>query len=279
MGRIDRPRKRLILMDAAGSKEAHAEPVRHAPGARPTGSSGESEAAAQVRKMFDRIAPRYDFLNHVLSFQMDRLWRRRTVRRFRPILDAPGARVLDLCCGTGDLTFALSARAKAAVFGADFSHPMLVRALDKSERIAAANSLRAPRGFLQADALAMPFAGASFDLITAAFGFRNLANYDQGLREMFRLLRSGGQVGILEFAEPSGALFKRLYKFYFCNVLPRVGGAISGNRAAYGYLPDSVKKFPSPAKLTEMISAAGFAHAQCNLWTGGTVALHRATKP
>lgn len=266
-------------MNAAGPKEAPMQSPHQSAGARPEGVSGEREAAAQVREMFDGIAPRYDFLNHFLSFQMDRLWRKRAVRRVRAILEKPDARVLDLCCGTGDLAFALSAHAKASVFGSDFSHPMLVRAIEKSSRIAGANSSRAPLAFLQADALVMPFAGDSFDLITVAFGFRNLANYATGLREMFRLLRSGGQIGILEFAEPSGALFKRLYKFYFRRILPRVGRTISGNRTAYGYLPDSVRKFPSPSELKGMISAAGFIDAQSELWTAGTVALHRATKP
>ncbi len=266
-------------MNAAGPKQAE-EP---AAGARPAGVAGEKEAAAQVREMFDGIAPRYDFLNHFLSFQLDRLWRRRAVRQFREILAKPGARVLDLCCGTGDLAFALSAavpaNAQASVFGADFSHPMLVRALEKSQRIAGSHSRTAPRAFLEADALATPFADSSFDLITVAFGFRNLANYDRGLHEMFRLLRPGGQIGILEFSEPSGAIFKRLYKIYFRRVLPRLGGSISGSRAAYGYLPDSVGKFPSPVELKRMILAAGFIETQCEVWTGGAVALHRATKP
>jgi demethylmenaquinone methyltransferase/2-methoxy-6-polyprenyl-1,4-benzoquinol methylase len=156
---------------------------------------------------------------------------------------------------------------------------MLVRALAKSRRIAAADSRKAPRAFLEADALSMPFADSSFDLITFAFGFRNLANYTTGLREIFRLLRPGGQIGILECSEPPGAPFKQLYKFYFRRVLPLVGGSISGNRAAYGYLPDSVGKFPSPGGLIGMMTAAGFSNAKYELWTGGTVALHRATKP
>ncbi len=264
-------------MNAANPKLAPKMTEAQAAGARPAGVSSEREAAAQVREMFDEIAPRYDFLNHLLSFQLDRLWRRRAVRRFQGILGKPGARVLDLCCGTGDLAFALSARAQASVFGADFSHPMLVRALEKARRIAGRDSRKAPCGFLEADALALPFADASFDLITVAFGFRNLASYGRGLREMFRLLRPGGQIGILEFAEPSGALFKRFYKFYFRRVLPRLGGSISGNRAAYGYLPDSVGKFPSHGELKRMIHAAGFAEAECELWTGGAVALYRAT--
>jgi demethylmenaquinone methyltransferase/2-methoxy-6-polyprenyl-1,4-benzoquinol methylase len=257
---------------------AKASVTESAPGARPAGVSGEIEAAARVREMFNEIAPRYDFLNHFLSFQLDRLWRRRTVRRLRAVLAKPGARALDLCCGTGDLALALSAPAQASVFGADFSHPMLMRAIEKARRVAVVDSRKAPLGFLEADALALPFADASFDLITVGFGFRNLANYTSGLREMFRLLRSGGQIGILEFAEPSGAIFKRLYQFYFQRILPRLGGSISGSRKAYGYLPESVGKFPSPVELKQMIIAAGFADPQCELWTGGTVALHRATK-
>ncbi|HUK30315.1 MAG TPA: bifunctional demethylmenaquinone methyltransferase/2-methoxy-6-polyprenyl-1,4-benzoquinol methylase UbiE [Candidatus Acidoferrum sp.] len=262
-------------MNAAGPTQTESQST----GARPAGAYGEREAAAQVREMFDGIAPRYDFLNHFLSFQLDRLWRRRVVRRFRPVLERPGACVLDLCCGTGDLAFALSVRAQASVFGADFSHPMLVRALQKSSRLAGANGSHAPRAFLQADALSMPFAAGSFDLITVSFGFRNLANYDRGLREMFRVLRPGGQIGILEFAEPSGAFFRRLYRFYFHRVLPRVGNTISGSRTAYGYLPVSVGQFPSPTELKGRIINAGFVEVNSELWTAGTLALHRATKP
>jgi demethylmenaquinone methyltransferase/2-methoxy-6-polyprenyl-1,4-benzoquinol methylase len=262
-------------MNATSAKQSQGP----ATGARPAGVSEEHQAAAQVREMFNEIAPRYDFLNHFLSFQMDRLWRGRAVRRFRNTLDNPGARVLDLCCGTGDLAIALSARAQSSVFGADFSHPMLMRALDKSRRIASANSRDVPRGFIEADALAMPFADSSFDLVAVAFGFRNLASYSGGLHEMFRVLRPGGEIGILEFAEPTGAIFKRLYRFYFRRILPTLGGSISGSRAAYGYLPDSVGRFPTPAELRGLIIAAGFSEAQSELWTGGTVALHRATKP
>lgn len=276
------------------------------PGARPAGSRDEADAARQVREMFSRIAPRYDLLNHLLSFQLDRLWRRRAVRRFRHILSRPEAHVLDLCCGTGDLTLALKRGGQAMVFGSDFAHPMLVRALDKAaceagkrqpkggsrspsapsgtvtsdearSGSASAPGMRRP-GYAEADALQLPFPDASFDLATAAFGFRNLANYERGLREIYRVLRPGGEVGILEFSEPHGALFGPLFRFYFTRILPRLGGAISGNAAAYSYLPSSVESFPPPQELAVAMSRAGFADVRFELWSGGSVALHIARR-
>lgn len=250
-----------------------------APGARPEGATGEQEASARVREMFGGIAPRYDLLNHVLSLSLDRLWRRRVARRFRNLLDRADARVLDVCCGTGDLTLALARHGRATIIGSDFAHPMLVRAAGKSHTISKGKRSGGNlAGYIEADALALPFADASFDLVTAAFGFRNLANYDRGLREMFRVLRPGGQIAILEFSEPKGAVFGRLYRFYFTRILPRIGAAISGNHSAYSYLPNSVEKFPTPEELARRISAAGFAEPNYELWTGGSVALHRATK-
>jgi demethylmenaquinone methyltransferase/2-methoxy-6-polyprenyl-1,4-benzoquinol methylase len=133
--------------------------------------------------------------------------------------------------------------------------------------------------YVEADALQLPFADASFELVTAAFGFRNLANYQAGLEEIFRVLRPGGEVGILEFAEPAGALFGPLYRFYFRHVLPRVGGVISGRSSAYSYLPASVAKFPAPDALAAMMTETGFAAASYKSWTGGTVTLHRGRKP
>lgn len=250
-----------------------------APGARPEGVAGEKEASARIREMFGGIAPRYDFLNHALSLSLDRLWRRRVVKQFRAVLDRPDARVLDLCCGTGDLTLALARNSRAAVIGSDFAHPMLIRAAQKAHAIKGGERVGTGlQGFIETDALSLPFPGGSFDLVTAAFGFRNLANYDRGLREMFRILRPGGRLGILEFAEPKSAVFGGLYRFYFSRILPRIGGAISGSRFAYSYLPSSVGKFPEVEELARRMSAAGFIEPSCELWTGGTVALHSAKK-
>jgi demethylmenaquinone methyltransferase / 2-methoxy-6-polyprenyl-1,4-benzoquinol methylase len=248
-------------------------------GARPEGTVGELQAAAHVRDMFGRIAPRYDVLNHALSLSLDIVWRRRVAIHFREVRQNPNARVLDICCGTGDLTMSLARGAEATVIGSDFAHPMLVLAAEKSrKRSRAGMKLRNLAGYIEADALDLPFADASFDLVTAAFGFRNLANYGQGLREMYRILRPEGQIGILEFAEPTGKLFGSVYRFYFGRILPYLGGIISGDRSAYEYLPASVGKFPSPAGLAELISVAGFADPDHQLWLGGAVTLHSAVK-
>ena len=257
-----------------------------APGTRPEGVATEHEAGQYVRRMFSEIAGRYDFLNHFLSANLDRVWRRRTALAFDHILRLPHARVLDLCCGTGDLALALKRRAMhscspgAAIFGSDFAHPMLFRAVEKSRAV---QNVKSPSSggirYVEADALNLPFTDSSFDLITVAFGFRNLTNYEAGLREFFRLLRPGGEVGILEFADPRGAFFGPLYRFYFRRILPLLGGAISGRSAAYSYLPASVSKFPSPEALEEMMRAAGFTNVCHTLWTGGAVALHTAARP
>lgn len=246
------------------------------PGTRPGGARDEREAERQVREMFSRIAQRYDFLNHFLSLSFDRLWRRRTARRFAHILRQPGARVLDVCCGTGDLIFALERGAKESAgkkfAGADFAMPMLELARDKGTKA------KASARFLAADALELPFANASFDLVTTAFGFRNLANYERGLREFSRVLRPEGELGILEFTEPRSGALARLYRFYFSRILPRIGGAISGSSAAYSYLPESVSKFPAPEALKELMEKAGFREVRFERWTCGIVAMHRAVR-
>jgi demethylmenaquinone methyltransferase/2-methoxy-6-polyprenyl-1,4-benzoquinol methylase len=251
-------------------------------GTRPEGARDETEAGVRVREMFGRIAPRYDFLNHLLSLSLDRLWRRRTAKRFAAILSRPNARVLDLCCGTGDLTFALERQANdskpgngeiAKVLGSDFALPMLTRAREK------ATSSRRRASFLAADALSLPFAPESFDLVTAAFGFRNLANYGQGLTEIMRVLRKEGRVGILEFSDPRHGFGAAAFRFYFRHILPRVGGAISGSPEAYAYLPGSVAKFPSPSELSKWMERVGFADVRYELWNFGSVALHSAQKP
>jgi demethylmenaquinone methyltransferase / 2-methoxy-6-polyprenyl-1,4-benzoquinol methylase len=249
-------------------------------GTRPQGAQTEADASRKVREMFSQIAPRYDLLNHLLSLQFDRLWRRRVTRRLRPILDRPNALALDLCCGTGDLALSLAAAGKARVIGADFAHPMLVRAKEKSASTTASSSRQNVHtiSFAEADALRLPFADRSFDLVTTAFGFRNLANYEAGLREIYRILKPGGTLAILEFAEPPAGFLGDLYRWYFRRVLPRVGGLISGERSAYTYLPASVSRFFLPGELASLLQTVGYSEVGFCVWTFGTVALHTARR-
>jgi demethylmenaquinone methyltransferase/2-methoxy-6-polyprenyl-1,4-benzoquinol methylase len=238
-------------------------------GTTPQGARSEQEAAEWVRAMFGRVAHRYDLANHLLSFNIDRYWRAHTVARVREVLARPDARVLDICCGTGDLVRALQrARPGAPVMGSDFCHPMLVAAHAKLGTKAGSGQL------FEADALRLPLADASLDLITVAFGFRNLANYEAGLREMRRVLRGEGVAAILEFSQPPNLLVGALYRFYSRRILPVIGGALSGSRDAYTYLPESVRKFPAPEELAAMMRAAGFGRVKFERLTGGIVALH-----
>jgi demethylmenaquinone methyltransferase / 2-methoxy-6-polyprenyl-1,4-benzoquinol methylase len=249
-------------------------------GTRPEGTQTEADASRKVREMFTEIAPRYDFLNHLLSLELDRVWRARTARRLRPILQRRDARALDLCCGTGDLAFALAGSGSAQVIGADFSHAMLVRANAKSKAHVRDHKTEtaAPAAFFEADALRLPFADASFDLVTAAFGFRNLANYESGLREILRVLKQEGTLAILEFAEPPPGLAGDLYRWYCRAVLPKIGGLLSGNPNAYKYLPASVARFFRPEELASLMTQVGYASVSFELWTLGSVALHTGKK-
>ena len=226
-----------------------------------------------VRDMFTSIAPRYDLLNHVLSMNIDRVWWNRTARASSArCCGVPSAQVLDLCCGTGDMTFALHRRLHGAptqIFGADFSHAMLVRAEQKS----AGRNIR----WVEADALNLPFAADQFQLVTSAFGFRNLANYDRGLAEIYRVLAPGGEVGILDFGEPKG-LIGKLYRVYFRRVLPAIGTLISGVRGPYAYLPASVLRFPSPDEMLQRMRAAGFREVTWTPYTFGIAGLYRGKK-
>jgi demethylmenaquinone methyltransferase / 2-methoxy-6-polyprenyl-1,4-benzoquinol methylase len=231
-------------------------------------SHSEQEAANLVRAMFGRVARRYDLANHLLSFSIDRYWRAHTARRLRHILANPTARVLDICCGTGDLVVALERLRGAPVLGSDFCHPMLVSAARKVARGRRHSSL------FEADALRLPLADQSLDLLTVAFGFRNLANYEAGLTEMRRVLRPGGTAAILEFSQPPHAMFAALYHFYSRRILPWIGGVVSGDRGAYTYLPESVEKFPSASELAAAMRRAGFPNTDYEYLTGGIVALH-----
>jgi demethylmenaquinone methyltransferase/2-methoxy-6-polyprenyl-1,4-benzoquinol methylase len=241
-------------------------------GTTPPGTSSERQAAQWVQRMFANIAPRYDLLNHVLSFNVDRGWRKELRDRLTPVLRRPDARVLDLCCGTGDVMLDFAALSAAPVMGADFCHEMLVAA--------AAKVARTGRGALlfEADALDLPLAGSSLDAISIAFGFRNLANYTSGLREFHRVLKPDGVLAILEFSHPRALLMRASYGFYSRVVLPLIGALISGSREAYAYLPDSIGKFPAPEQLCGMIEAAGFTAVSFDYLTGGIAALHVARK-
>ena len=243
-------------------------PVR---GAAPEGSTDRDSAARAIRQMFSDIAPRYDLLNHLLSANIDKLWWRRTARTFSHILARPDAKVLDLCCGTGDMAFALRRQGNGAkITGADFSHTMLVLARRK-------NSGSRNIEWIEADALNLPFVDQNFDLVTSAFGFRNLADYDSGLREILRVLRPGGECGILEFGEPKGIL-GRFYNFYFKSVLPRIGKMISGNSGAYSYLPASVERFPQPDEMLSRMNRAGFRDPKWMPYTFGIAGLYRGIR-
>jgi len=251
------------------------DPIGLPRGTQPEGARSEEEASRQVRDMFTRIAPRYDLLNHLLSGQMDRLWRARTAKQLQFILDRPDALVLDLCCGTGDLAFALQRKGHARVLGADFSHTMLTRARAK----AASENGTSAMAFLEADALHLPFADESFNLVTTAFGFRNLANYEEGLREISRVLKPRATLAILEFAEPPKGFLGDTYRFYTRTVLPKIGGWISGDADAYSYLPKSVARFFRPEELVALLSQVGYTEIRYHLMTLGSVALHIAVRP
>jgi demethylmenaquinone methyltransferase/2-methoxy-6-polyprenyl-1,4-benzoquinol methylase len=225
--------------------------------------------------MFAAVAHRYDFLNHFLSLGRDIVWRRATARALKDALMRPDSCVLDLCCGTGDLSFCLGRQLPAGgrlVVGADFCRPMLAIARRKAET-------RPERvHFLEADALRLPFGDASLDAVTSAFGFRNLADYDRGIEEMRRVLKSGGWLAILEFSRVRWPVFGPLFRFYFHHVLPRLGAWISGVEGPYRYLPDSVALFPDQEALAAKLRSAGFRNVRYVNFTGGVAALHLGEK-
>ena len=239
-----------------------------ATGTTPDGLRTEQEASRYVRAMFGRVARRYDLANHLLSANIDRYWRNRTVSRVRDIVTRPDSVVLDLACGTGDLLIALERTAGRRLIGSDFCHPMLAGAQTKLRRD------RLHSVLVESDALALPFRDASLDLITIAFGFRNLANYRNGLLEMRRVLRPGGALAILEFSQPPNPAFAALYHWYSRRVLPILAGAISGAPEAYRYLPESVRKFPNAPALARMMQESGFARVEWEYLTFGIAALH-----
>ena len=222
-----------------------------------------------VRDVFTAIAPRYDFLNHLLSLNTDRRWRRRAVRRLGWECRPDGV-YLDLCAGTLDLAAALAAADgfRGRVIGADFVIPMLARGRGKSPRVR-------PVG---ADALELPFPDSKFDGALVGFGVRNLADLDRGLREAHRVLKPGARLVILEFTTPRFAPLRALYLFYFRRLLPLIGRAVSKHTDAYTYLPESVLHFPGPDGFSRRLEAAGFRDVHYELLSGGICALHHGTR-
>lgn len=232
------------------------------------------KSEARVRQMFGEIAPRYDLLNHLLSAGIDRRWRTKTVRRVPAEGTAP---ILDLCTGTGDLAlaYAQATGGRVPIFGADFCHEMLTRADDKARRDAPS----APPSFVEADAQRLPFADDMFQLVTVAFGLRNVTDTDRGLREMARVCQPGGRVAVLEFSLPEQPILRSVYGWYFRRVLPRIGQLLARNRqSAYNYLPESVQEFPSGEALAIRMHAAGLGRVEYERLTFGVATLYVGTK-
>jgi demethylmenaquinone methyltransferase/2-methoxy-6-polyprenyl-1,4-benzoquinol methylase len=233
--------------------------------------SGGRDQERQIRRLFSEIAPRYDLLNHVLSMNLDRRWRRRAVACLGWEGHAEGL-YLDACAGTFDLSLELAGQPgfRGHVVGSDFALPMLMEGLSKLTGAAVAP--------VCGDALRLPFGTETFCGATVGFGVRNLADLDRGLAELYRVLRIDARLVVLEFTTPPNPLLRQLYLFYFHRVLPRVGRWVSGHPWAYSYLPASVKEFPSPAQLAGRMRRAGFRGASWSLLSGGIAALHVATK-
>jgi demethylmenaquinone methyltransferase/2-methoxy-6-polyprenyl-1,4-benzoquinol methylase len=226
-----------------------------------------NEKSQQVRDMFGAIAGRYDFLNHFLSANRDRKWRETCVQEIEKRNIRPLPRILDIGCGTADLSLAFSRL--GPVVGCDFSHPMLRIGLNKISE----SNHDLPLFLLEADALALPFADNAFDIVVSAFVLRNLADINQGLQEMRRVLRPGGLLGILDFGMPRMPLLSKFYRLYFLKILPKLGKMISGVDGPYGYLPTSVQSFPPVEELKEKVERAGFEKVEFRRLTSGIAIL------
>jgi demethylmenaquinone methyltransferase/2-methoxy-6-polyprenyl-1,4-benzoquinol methylase len=230
----------------------------------------------RIRRMFADISPRYDLLNHLLSLNIDRRWRRRAVRALSL---GPRARILDICTGTGDLALALADAVRSSggrVTGADFT-PEMVRIGEAKRRRRRAENL----SLVVADSLRLPFDDASFDAVTVAFGIRNVVSLETCLGEMLRVLRPGGEAAILEFSPPGRGVLRLAFETYFRHVLPRIGRIVSGSRAAgaaYAYLPESVGEFPPPPELSQLLERCGFRNVRCKTLTLGVAVLHVASR-
>ena len=236
-------------------------------------SAAEKDHASRVREMFGTIAKRYDLLNHLLSGNIDRRWRRLVAKRVRDRLSPGRRRILDVACGTGDLSLTLFEFTGAHVTATDFCRPMLA--------IAARKTLHQTGDvkFVEGDALELPFLDRSFNAVTIGFGLRNLAAVEDGLKEFLRVLEPGGYLAVLEFSKPQTPGLRTLFQFYFKKLLPIMGGAISGSRSAYTYLPDSVQTFPDQNQLASLITKVGFEEVSYENLTGGIAALHMGRRP
>jgi len=266
------PRPGATSKKADGVRDAAPLPAPKSPLASPSGSADENSTGQAVRSMFAAVASRYDFLNHFLSLGRDIAWRNATAKALHDVLERSGSVVVDLCCGTGDLSFAFARYSAGVVVGADFCRPMLQLARRKAR----------PRSgvlFLEADTLCLPLRDESADAVAMAFGLRNLANYSRGVQEMRRVLRRGGSLAILEFSQVRGPVVGSLFRFYFRHLLPRLGTWISGVKGPYQYLPDSVSRFPDQESLAAFLREKGFQEVRYLNFTGGIAALHMALKP
>ncbi len=235
-------------------------------------TADELKHARTVREMFSRISPKYDFLNHFLSVNIDKSWRRLVGKKLEDILKRKDAVVLDVACGTGDLSVELQTNAGAKIIGTDFCRPMLERAAEKNRK----ENVSIP--YIESDALALPFADWSFDAVTIAFGLRNLANWEDGLRALLRVLKPGGKLVVLEFSSPIVPGFRQIFQFYFKGILPKIGGVLSGSRGAYEYLSESVSRFPDQKNLAKMMRETGFSGVEYKNLTGGVAAIHSGVK-
>ena len=236
-------------------------------------SAAEQEHASRVRQMFATIASRYDLLNHLLSANIDKRWRRTVATHVRRQLGSGRKKILDVACGTGDLSLTLFEFTEAQITATDFCRPML--------NIAARKTLdrQAPIRLVEGDALSLPFRDQSFDAVTIGFGLRNLAVIDDGLKELLRVLKPGGAIAVLEFSKSKTPVLRRLFQIYFTKVLPFMGGAISGSRSAYQYLPNSVQSFPDQDELATMMRKVGFSGVSYENLSGGIAALHVGKRP
>jgi demethylmenaquinone methyltransferase/2-methoxy-6-polyprenyl-1,4-benzoquinol methylase len=239
----------------------------------------KTEQARRVREMFATIAARYDLLNHLLSGNIDKRWRRRVAKTLPATLPPlpPSvlgkARILDVACGTGDLSFTLFENVEARIVGIDFCRPMLQIAASKASKL----GFEVP--FIEGDALSLPFRDCSFEAVTIAFGLRNLTDVEAGFAELLRVLKPAGRVVVLEFSKPTTSVLRSVFRIYFTRVLPLFGGLISGSKSAYQYLPESVSRFPDQTELASIMKRAGFEEVTFQNLSGGIAALHLGMRP